>query len=231
MMRALIAVCAGFYAVLSPAAAQDRFDLRDWTRRAIPDSPTVFYECTVPPVCGRGSAVSGRLQSQRAAPSDIRGERQRQQAMEQRMREQSGGRIVDVRTGETREQPINGLRALVTEKQARLGDGGQQFYIDAVLFGRTRVYSIVASGGDPQQVRRNFEGYARVLALVLDQIAIADRVRTSRPPDRAAPPPSRPPDLPPQQHEPSPAGQTAPPASFPLTPPAANFPPPPAPPR
>jgi hypothetical protein len=228
-MRLFIAICVGLCTALTPVAAQDRFDLRDWTRRALPDSPTVFYECAVPPVCGHGSAVSGRLQSLRAAPSDIQGERQRQQAMEPRMREQSGGRIVDVRTGETREQPIDGLRALVTEKQARLGDGGQQYYIDGVLFGRTRVYSIVASGGDPQQVRRNFEGYARVLALILDQIATADRPRTSRP--SARPAPTRPPDAPPQQHEPPPAGQTPPPASFPLTPPAGNFPPPPAPPR
>jgi len=246
-IRALAASVFGLGLALAPAAA---FDLRDWTRRPLPNSPTAFYECAAPPVCGNGSAVSARLQPLDAGPSGIEDERRRQQGIAQRLFEQMAGRIADIQTGDTREVPIEGLRALVTEKRANFTDGRRQFYIDAVLFGPTQAYSIVSSGGDAEQVRRNFEGYARLMALVLDQMASAGAAQTAPPPGppppQTAPRPSRPPPPPSRSQPPStqnrpppmtqapnyqePPNYQQPPGNFP-PPPPPNFPPPPAPPR
>ena len=241
LARALAAAVIGLGLAAAPAAA---FDLRDWSRRPIPNSPTAFYECGQPQVCGAGSAVSARLQPLDAGPSGIEDERRRQRDIAQRLFEQMAGRITDIQTGDTRELPIEGLRALVTEKRASFTDGRRQFYIDAVLFGRTRAYSIVSSGGDVEQVRRNFEGYARMMALVLEQLASADAAQPpppqSSPPPQTSPRPSRPP--PPRSQPPAtqnrPPATTQAPPNYPPAPnyqeppnyqqPPGNFPPPPA---
>jgi hypothetical protein len=210
-----------------PAAA---FDLRDWRRQQILNSPTAFYECGNPQTCGNGSAVSARLQALDTAPRGVEEERRRQQEIAQRLFEQMAGRITDIQTGETRELPIEGLRALATEKRASFTDGRRQFYIDALLFGPTRAYSIVSSGGDPEQVRRNFEGYTRLMALVLEQLASADAGQPPQgpppPPEQTAPRPSRPPPPPPPQRSQAPPPQMHPPATTQAPPqfqPAPNY--------
>jgi hypothetical protein len=224
LARALAGSVFALGLALAPAAA---FDLRDWTRRQLPNSPTAFFECAQPRACGNGSAVSGRLQPLDAAPTGIEDERRRQQEIAQRLFEQMAGRITDIQTGDTREAPIEGLRALVTEKRASFTDGRRQFYIDALLFGPTRSYAIVSSGGDPEQVRRNFEGYARLMALVLDQLASADAAQTPQvPPPQAAPelPPTAP--QPPQQTAPRPTGPPpSPPPQRSQAPPPQHRPP------
>ena len=205
-MRVWVAAGIGLWLGFAPAAA---FDLRDWTRKPIPNSPTVFYECTTPPACGAGSAVSGRMHPLPPNPVGIEDERQRQQGIARRMREQMADRIVEVDVDQTRERPIEGLRAFVTAKVVIFADGRRQAYIDSMLFGPTRAYSIVASGGDPEVVRRNFEGYAKTLALVLDQLAAADATRSAPQP---GPPPQQP-QLSPRPPRPAPPPRPQPPTA------------------
>jgi len=215
-MRTLTASIWLLWLALTPAAA---FDLSHWTRKALPNSPTVFYECSNPQACGEGSAISARLQQLGASPANIEDERGRQQSIAQRMRQQMADRVADVDVDQTRERPIEGLRAFVTYKVVVCHDGRRQAYVDGMLFGPTRAYSIVASGGNPEQVHRNFDGYARVIVLVLDQLAAVDRNQAAPPqqqPRPGRPPPQAQPALP--QHQPPPGyyeppsgPQTAPP--------------------
>ena len=154
------------------AQAQARFDLRDWTRKPIAESTTALFECKARAACGEGSAVSAR---QGVRPKDaltIAGQRTREQAIVKRMKEQSEGRIKDVELGETRETIVEGLPLIYTEKKIVRAKGEPQIYLSGVMVGKTRAYTIIASGKAATAVRSNFQGFARVVALILGELAV-----------------------------------------------------------
>lgn len=187
-MRTLAAAILGLWLALGQAAA---FDFADWARRPIPGSQRVYYECTAPAACGKASAVSALMLPLNARTNSIEDERRRQRNFVRQLREKSGQQV-KVEIDDTREQTIEGLRVLSTEKRVILANGLRQNHLDAVIFGQTRAYSIVVTGVDVDHVRRNFDGYAGVIALVLDQLAVSDRAR-SAPPAAAFPPLPAPP--------------------------------------
>lgn len=166
------AACSLLMLAAAPAQAQSRFDLRDWTRKPIAESSTLFLECKVEKACGEGSAVSGRQTVRPKEPLTVSGQRGREQAIVKRMKEQSEGRIKDVELGETRETLVEGLPFIYTEKKVIRAKGDPQIYLSGVMVGKTRAYTVIASGESALQVRSNFQGFARIVALVLGELAV-----------------------------------------------------------
>jgi hypothetical protein len=157
----------------TPAAqAQARFDLRDWARKPIAENTTALFECKVRAACGEGSAVSARQAARPKEPVTIAGQRAREQAIVKRMKEQSEGRIKDVELGETRETIVEGLPLIYTEKKIIRAKGEPQIYLTGVMTGKTRAYTIIASGRSANAVRSNFQGLSRVVALILGELAV-----------------------------------------------------------
>jgi hypothetical protein len=155
----------------SSASAQARFDLRDWTRKPVPDSTTAFFECNAEKFCGDGSRVSAHQNARPKEPLTISGMRTREQAVVKRMKEQSEGRIKNIELGETRETLVDGLPLFYTEKKIR-AKGDPQIYVGGIMVGKTKAYSIIASGEAAIQVRSNFQGFARIVALILGELAV-----------------------------------------------------------
>lgn len=164
-MFAVVSIAGG------SALAQERFDLRDWSREAIEDSTAAKFECEKPKLCGEGSSVSARLMARPKEPLTVERQRAREAEIAKRMREQAEGRIKDVAVGETREIKVAGLPLIYTEKRVTLTKGGVRTDIAGVMTGRTKAYVVVSSGRSAEHVRSNFSGYARVVALILEQMA------------------------------------------------------------
>ena len=154
-----------------PAAAQERFDLRDWKRKPIADSPALFYECQAPQLCGAGSAVSARLMALPKEALTVERQRAREAEIVRRMREQSDGKIKSVDVGETREIRIEQLPVIFTEKRVTPASGPARTDVAGIMTGKTRAYVVIATARTPEQARSNFSGMARVAALILDQMA------------------------------------------------------------
>jgi len=158
-------------ALTASASAQERFDLRDWNRKKIEDSTTVFFECTAVAVCGNGSSVSGRLIALPKQPWTVERLRAREERNAKRRREQGEGRIKDIELGETKEVKIGFLPLVYIEKKVVPASGQPRTELAGIITGKTKAYSIVASGSDVAKVRNNFTGLARILSLVLEQMA------------------------------------------------------------
>jgi hypothetical protein len=156
----------------APTLAQERFDLREWTRKALPDSPTALFECRLSQTCGAGSIVSGRMIDAPKEPLTIEGQRRRQQEIVRRMREQGEARIKDVEVDETREIKVEGLQLIFTEKRVVPVKGATRTFVDGILVGKTKAYTVVSSASTPEQARNHFNGFARIAALILDQLAL-----------------------------------------------------------
>jgi hypothetical protein len=197
-VRILLGIAAALLVLAAaPAIAQERpherFDLRDWTRKALPDSPTALFECRLPKNCGANSVVSGRLIERPKEPLTVEGQKARQQEIVRRMREQGAGRIKDIEVDETKETKIEGLQFVYTEKRVIPEKGPTRVFLDGILVGKTKAYTVVSSGLEPAQVRSNFNGMAVVAALILDQMALEAATSAASPTPSSSPtPPANP---------------------------------------
>jgi hypothetical protein len=213
-MLALLMAAPAAAQLGSPASAQERFDLRDWKRKPLPDSPTILFECNLAARCGEGSIVSGRLLDKPRQPVTVERQKQREAQSAKRMREQSSGRIKEIVLGETRETKVESLTMIVTDKRI-VSTSGTRYFIDGVMIGKTKIYSLIASGAKAEQVRNNFTAYALVAAVVLDHLATEaedDEEETPKPAAPAAPSAS-PPATPAPAPTPPAAPSAKPPAS------------------
>src|SRR5262245_33482600 len=107
-----------------PAIAQERFDLRDWTREAIEDSTAAKFDCEKPKICGERSSISARMAPLPKEPRTVEKQRAREAEIAKKMREQAEGRIKAIDVGETREIKVDGLPLIYTEKKITLTSGG-----------------------------------------------------------------------------------------------------------
>ena len=158
------------FSVAAPAFAQERFDLRDWNRKPIADSPALFYDCRAPQTCGAGSAVSARMQALPKEPLTVERQRARETEIVRRMREQTDGKIKSVDLGETREIKVDQFPLIFTEKRVTPASGPARTDIAGIMTGKTRAYVVISTARTPEQARSNFSGFARVVALILDQM-------------------------------------------------------------
>lgn len=167
-----------------------RFDLRDWTREAIEDSKAAKFECAKEKICGEGSAVSARLIVIPKEPVTVERQRTQQAAVAKRMREQSDGRYKSVDVSETRETKVESIPLVFTEKRVTLKNDKKLIDLGGVMTGRTRAFIIISTGSDAEKVRANFQGFARIVALMLDQMAAESALAAPSPPAPAQEPKS-----------------------------------------
>jgi hypothetical protein len=186
-MRIVAGIAACLVLLASaPVSAQERFDLRDWSRKALPDTPTALFDCKQPKSCGVGSVISARLIPLPKEPLTVSNQKVRQQGIVRRMREQGEGRLKDIEVDEPRETKIEGMQFIYTEKRVIPQKGATRTYVDGILVGKTKAYLVVSSGPEAARVRDNFNGLALVTAFVLDQMALE-----TPPPETASAPSSQ----------------------------------------
>lgn len=183
------AILALLLVLATPALADDGapFDLRDWNRENLANnSPTVFYRCARPSACGRDSAVSARLQPVNQTVPTLANEPQRERGIAQRLREQNRD-ITDIEIGSPHEANEQGLTVYITEKRISYANAPVETIIDGVIIRAGRFYTIVASGTDNAQARRNFAGFLPVVAFGLLSLDIPNAVLPPPPSPRHEP--------------------------------------------
>lgn len=185
----LLPIVALLVALAAPALADEGapFDLRDWNRENLANnSPTVFYRCARPSACGRDSAVSARLQPPNQAVPTLANEPQRERGIAQRLRERNRD-ITNIEIGSPREANEQGLTVYITEKRISYPNAPEETVIDGAIIRAGRFYTIVSSGTDNAQVRRNFAGFLPVVAFGLLSLDIPNAVLPPPPSPRHEP--------------------------------------------
>lgn len=189
MIRTILAAAALAFAL--PAAAQQAgtppaFDLRAFEKSTVPNSTAVRFTCTRPQVCGERATVTLRLQTVQAEPT-LQTVQARIDRLAQAAR-QNTQTFSRVETTPATEATVSGLKHFRAEARLTRTNNAVAYNVDGVLVRGTTIVTIVAAAGDQAVVRRNYEGFLPVAAVVLEQHLAATAPRPAATPGAAEAP-------------------------------------------